>query len=127
MGVLPAYADAELATMDLLEQLHPAVGWTGEDLPERVPCFRVRRVGGDDDGITDRARISVTAFAPTNAQARTMGEQARQLLLSGPHTTASGVIDKATTEVGPQPAITRDPDRVRARDAIYRVRLRRRT
>lgn len=125
--MLGPYVDVERALMDLLDQVAPSELWTDETLPGTLPTIQVRRVGGDDNGITDRARVSVTVYAARTSQAKDLAEQARQLLLDGPHTTPNGVIDKATTEVGPQHAPTRDPDTVRARDAIYRVRLRRRS
>jgi hypothetical protein len=124
---LAPFVDAELAVMDVLEAIAPAVAWTGTDLADALPQIQVRRVGGDDDGTTDRARVVVSVFAGRAAQARELAEAARQRLVSHAHATPSGVIDKVRTEVGPQPVPTSDPAAVRRRDAIYRVFLRRRT
>ncbi|PRX95572.1 hypothetical protein [Allonocardiopsis opalescens] len=125
MADLAPYTDAEDAVMDALGDIAPAVAWTGTDTAEDLPVFRVRRIGGPDDRVTDAARVAVAALAATTAQAKALAEAARQRLTSGPLRTPSGVIDRAATEVGPQAAPTADPDRVRAREAIYRVYLRR--
>lgn len=127
MADLAPYASAELAVCDALDDLVPAAVWTGADLPDRLPAAQVRRIGGSDNGHTDTARLAVSVFAATASQARTLAEQVRQRLTSAPRRTPSGVIDKATTESGPQIAPTADGATVRRRDAIYRVRLRRRT
>ena len=127
MADLAPYAPAELAVCDAVEDIVPCSVWTGEDLPERLPAGQVRRVGGPDNGHTDTARVVVSVFAASASQARILSEQVRQRLTSGPRRTPSGVIDRVSTESGPQIAPTADSDAVRRRDAIYRVRVRRRT
>jgi len=124
---LDPYPSAELAVCDALDDIVPASVWTGEDLPDRLPAAQVRRIGGSDNGITDIARLAVSVFAATAAQARTLAEQVRQRLTSSPRRTPSGVLDRVSTESGPQIAPTADGATVRRRDAVYRVRLRRRT
>ncbi|MDT0302901.1 hypothetical protein [Streptomonospora wellingtoniae] len=125
MADLPVFVDAEDAVMDAVTDIAPAESWTGTTLQGSLPRIRVRRVGGDDDGHTDRARVVVSVYAATTSQAKMLAARVRQRLTSGPSSVAAGVLDKAATEAGPQDAPTADSDNVRCREAIYRVYLRR--
>ncbi|MBF6063018.1 hypothetical protein IU500_12420 [Nocardia terpenica] len=76
-----------------------------------LPCFQVNRVGGADDGISDRPVLQVAAFAETRAQAWELAEKARQAILDAPGTLVAGVlVDDARTAVGHQQIPDIDPD-----------------
>lgn len=121
------YPDVEEALALLLDDLTPGeVVTQAREIPDRVPLIRCTRIGGPDDRFTDRARVEVLAYAGTRAEARTLSEQARQILLAYPHATDSGVIDYVETEVGPHDSESRDTGRMRRWRAVYRVSVRRR-
>lgn len=125
---LPGWPDIHAVVADLLADLttHPVVTSLPADLQEQIPLYRVRRVGGPDDRITDQPRVDVEAYAGTWAQALTLAEEARQRLLAGRARTVAGVLDRAETEVGPFAVPYPDPG-VRCCAATYRLSLRRRT
>lgn len=140
MPELAAFIDIEYALMDLFADLvdDPAdvVTEIPDDLQIRVfgdpdndvvprPVIRVRVIGGSDDRVSDHPRVDVEVFGATRAVAKPLAETIRQRLISGGHRTAHGVIDRATTEVGPQKIPYEDPD-VRRWSATYRMSTRRR-
>lgn len=133
MPDLAPFVDVEKALMDLFADLvtDPAdvVTVIPDDLQTRLaadrPVIRVRVVGGSDDRISDHPRVDVETFGPTRAVSKPLAETIRQRLLAGGHRTAHGVIDRATTEVGPQEIPYDDPD-VRRWSATYRLSTRRR-
>lgn len=133
MPDLAPFIDVEYALMDLFADLvtDPAdvVTVLPNDLQARLAdgrkLIRVRVIGGGDDRISDHPRIDVETFASTRAVARPLAETIRQRLISGGHRTVHGVIDHATTEVGPQEIPYDDPD-VRRWSATYRLSTRRR-
>lgn len=128
-----AFSDVEEVVMALLERA-PALGDAVQTLPPDMDgrvVIRVLRVGGRDDGITDRALVDVSVFAPTYTQARTVAEQVRQRMLAAGGTkvpTASrpaGVlIDRCGTASGPTEIPYDNPD-LRRKPATYQVDLRR--
>lgn len=134
MADLTAFVDAEHALMDALADLvtDPAdvVTVLPNDLQTRIAAgrhvIRVRCIGGGDNRISDHPRVDVETFAGTRAVAWPLAETIRQRLISGPQRTTHGVIDRATTEVGPQEIPYDDPD-VRRVTATYRLSTRRRT
>lgn len=127
MGDLAPFVDAEDAVMDALGDIAPTAAWTGPSLQADLPLIQVRRIGGAGTGpFVDMARVSVSAYASTTAQAKRLATAAQQRLISRPAATPSGVIDRAETEVGPRYVPTSDPDSVRCYEAIYRVYGRRR-
>lgn len=125
MTDLAPYSDVERMLVDLLTDF----GGTGTvlpaDLPSKLPFVRPRRIGGSDNGITDRARVVVDVFAATRAQAWETARLLQQRMISGPRRVPGvGIIDRATTNVGPQDAPYED-QRVRLVTAIYDVSSRR--
>jgi hypothetical protein len=133
MPELAPFIDVEHALMDLFADLvdDPAdvVTVLPNDLQARLAVdrqvIRVRVIGGSDDRISDHPRVDVEVFGATRAVAKPLAETIRQRLISGGHRTAHGVIDHATTEVGPQETPYDDPD-VRRWSATYRLSTRRR-
>lgn len=125
MGKLGPWPDAEKVFRDLLTPLARTVTQTdpGETFAE--PIIQVQRVGGSDDGITDRPRMEVAVHAPTRAQAWSIAEDARQTILAAKATRVGGVlVDKTVTETPAQqlPDPVRD---VRKVVALYRADFRR--
>jgi len=130
MVLLAAFPPSARVVAGVLDGLGTVVGETSIDLQELLAgggrVLRVRRVGGNDDRITDFARIDVRAYAASLSDAEETAELARQRLISGPSATPYGVLDRAETEVGPQEIPSPDPDRYRIVSATYRTSLRRR-
>lgn len=94
--------------------------------PMVLPFIRASRIGGTDDRVTDVARMAVTVFAATLAEAKTVIAQVRQRVIAdGGMVTDSGAVDRGRTETGPNETGTNDPAQVRAMGAIFRVSLRR--
>jgi hypothetical protein len=104
MTVLAAFPDAELVAMDLLAPLAVTVTQTNENLTP--PVVQVQRVGGTDNGITDRPRVQVTYFGATRPQAWALAGRGRQLVQAAAGTAVSGAhvsgvfIDSTSTEAG---------------------------
>lgn len=130
---LAAFPDVEEVVMALIEQapsLGDAVQTTPADMAGKT-VIRVLRVGGGDDGITDRALMDITVFAPSYALAREVAEKVRQRMLAAGNTRVitashpSGVlIDRCGTATGPQEIPYENPE-LRRKPATYRVELRR--
>lgn len=100
---------------------------TGDQTPESLdrPFIRVQRVGGFDDGLTDRARVEIATYAPTRRESQALAEQVRQTMHACDSTDAAGVhIDHVMTEAqtGRTPYENEDVRRVAA---IYRLSVRR--
>lgn len=91
-----------------------------------MPIIRVIRIGGSSDQITDRPRIGVDVYAATYPDSWNIAEAVRQRLISGPHITSEGCLDRAVVEVGPH-EIPWPDDLVRYHTATYTCALRRRT
>lgn len=130
MTDLAPYVDVEDAFTelfaDLVQEGH-VVTWTGTDLQEVVAdgaLIKVSLLGGDDDRHTATPRVDVGVYATTKAVGKPLAELARQRLLSYPHATAAGVLDRVTTEVAPHEVPYDDPG-VRLFTATYRVATRR--
>jgi hypothetical protein len=122
--LLTAFPDAEDIGLDLLASLGPTVLVTPATLVP--PLIVVRRVGGFDSYITDRARLQVQCFGSTHVQARDLAEACRQKVLAAPGAdlVAGVAVDRAVTESAPtfvdygQPSIHRYV-------ATYRLEVRR--
>jgi hypothetical protein len=68
---------------------------------DNTPFVQVRRIGGTDDRITDRARVDVDVYA-TEEQAHDISELIRQALRRLAGTVYNGQkVDRITTEVAP--------------------------
>lgn len=122
-AVEPGYPDIEAVLITYLGSL----AQTGEVTPESLeaPFIRVNRVGGFDDGITDRPRVEIACYCPTRRESQALSEQARQAMLACDGTDAAGVfIDHVITETQAGRSVYPNED-VRRIAAVYRVSLRR--
>lgn len=123
---LPPWPNVFDVLAELLADLAPqeVVSVTPDDLEEHLPLCRVVRIGGNDDRITDVARVDVEVYAGTWTQAWDLAEDARQIVLVRRQRTAAGLLDRAETEVAPRRLSHPNP-RVRLVGAVYRVYTRR--
>lgn len=123
MSLDAAFPDIEAVLITYLGEL----AQTGEVTPEslQAPFIRVNRVGGFDDGLTDRARVELACYCPTRRESQALSEQVRQYVLACDGTDAAGVfIDHVVTES--QAGRTAFPNEdVRRIAAVYRFSLRR--
>lgn len=126
MAVLAAFPDVERAVGDLVTGLGTPGSETNITLQSTLPYIRVRRLGGSDDRFTDAARVDVHVYDTDATTAKSISEQIRQRLISGPSVTTHGVIDRAWTEVGPQTIPADDTADIRQVVATYRISMRRR-
>jgi hypothetical protein len=123
----PRFPNAEAVLRDLLTPIARTV--TVLDPSFTRPVIVVRRVGGTDDRITDRPRMQVSVFADTREQAWDLAEQARERILGYSGKRVGGlaplgvVLDKATTDTGPQQIRERDPDQKQVTQ-FYRLAFR---
>ncbi|MCA1191617.1 hypothetical protein [Saccharopolyspora sp. 6V] len=123
MELLAPWPDAEVVACDLLNPLAAAVTST----PEKIapPLIVVERVGGGDDGITDRARIEVSILAATRRESWRLAREAQQLVLAASGEMVGGVlVDYAATESDPAQRDYENPD-LRLVMAVYRLEFRR--
>jgi hypothetical protein len=123
------YPDIERVLCDLLADLGNTGTRTPDNLQDRLEFIRIRRVGGNDDQVTDRARVDVEVFAATRAAGETLTEQIRRRLsVRGPLTVTSGgrpvVVDRSQLLAGPVELAWPDPE-VRMFHATYQLESRR--
>jgi hypothetical protein len=124
-ALLPNYPDAEKVFRDLLTPLARTVTQTDEGETFASPVIQVQRVGGSDDGLTDRPRMEIACFAADRHDAWNLAETVRQTVLAAGGTKVNGVlVDKTVTETPAQqlPDLNRD---VRKVVALYRAAFRR--
>jgi hypothetical protein len=69
-------------------------------LDATLPFLRLDRYGGPWDPVTDFASLDLDAFAATRQQARTLLNDALELLVNS-HRSGDTVIDSVTVTVGP--------------------------
>lgn len=128
---LSAWPTAVRIVAAVLDDLGEVVGETGTNLLELLQddgkVIRVRRIGGSDDRFTDTARVDLRVYAVDLSSAEQTAEACRQRLISGPHATAHGVLDRAVTEVGPQEIPGPDPENYRVVNTTFRASVRRRS
>jgi hypothetical protein len=124
--LLASFPKAARIVAALLTDLGTTGGETSTTLQDDLPFIRVRRIGGTDDRVTDVARVDVRVYAVSLSDAEDLSETIRQRLISEPSTTVHGVLDRASTEVGPQEVPGPDPDHYRVVSTTYRVSVRRR-
>lgn len=129
MPDLPPFPDVERVLQDAFSGIATSVSATvvtvlPADLQETLPLIRVRRLGGGDDRWTDQPRVDVEVYAPSRQVGKPLALALQARLLSFPIPTAHGVIDRASTEVGPQEIPYTDQD-VRLFVSTYRLSLRR--
>lgn len=86
-------------------------GATRLNYPLDIPSVLVRRIGGPDDGHTDRARVDVVVIHDDEDQAEQLAEHVRSFLVdTSPIRGAGLLLDGATTEVGPYQVPYQDSD-----------------
>lgn len=123
MELLAAFPDAELVVMALLDDL--ASNGTTEPLEISGAFVRIQRVGGSDDGVTDRARVEVLCYHDTRPLAQALAVEVRRRISAAGCTVAGGaLIDRAFPEVAPVHETYRNND-ARAVPAVYRFEWRR--
>jgi len=126
--VLAPYPDAELVMMDLLQPVAPTVTATDQTLTGRT--IQIQRVGGTDDGVTDRPVLQVTCMATTRTEAWAMARDVQQRVLAAGGTAVTGTrvagvyIDSTRTVTPPDQLPDRNPG-IRPVSAQYRLGLRR--
>ena len=77
-------------------------GSTQISYPLELPVIQVRRLGGGDDRVTDRARVDVLVIAEDEESAEDLSEAIRSFLVdTSPIRGAGLLLDGATTEVAP--------------------------
>lgn len=132
--LLDPFPDAELVVLDLL---NPRVGGkvTATDVTIEPPLTQVERIGGSDNGVTDRARVKITCYGTTRPLAWRMAREIQQIVqaaggtkITGPNTLAEyprGVmIDKTVTSSAPKqvPESGRGSRQV---ETVFEIHLRR--
>lgn len=126
--VLAPFPDAEKVVMDLLSSVGPTSTVTGAVVSP--PAILIQRVGGTDDGVTDRPVVQVTCLGATRHDAWDMARQAQQVILASAGTAVTGslvsgvLVDTARTVTPPDQI----PDRnsaLRPVAAQYRFGFRR--
>lgn len=125
MADLAPFPDVE----ELLAQALTEFGETGSEYPAELeahlPFVRSLRAGGADDRRTDSPLVDIEVAASTRAAAWSTALVVQQRLISSPvHIPGVGVIDRATTEIGPRRVLHENPS-VRCVLATYRMALRR--
>lgn len=99
----PTWPSAPVALADALYN-EVGAGSTRLTHPLVTPAVQVRRIGGQDDGLTDRARVDVLVIADDEDEAEQLAERIRSFLVDkSPIRGAGLLLDGATTEVGPYP------------------------
>ncbi len=96
---------------------------TPDDLQDRLPFVRVRRVTGDSTWLNDRPVVEVDVFAATQDVAWRLAEDIRDYLVGPPPPLP--LLDRIDCEQGPRELPWAD-GRVRRWGADYRVTSRRR-
>jgi hypothetical protein len=127
--LLAGFADVEDVVMELLETVAPTV--TIPPPQFQPPLIQVSRVGGADNGITDRPLLYIACFGRTYALAKAMAEQCRQIILASAATSVllagypfGVLVDRAET-VSPPAELPADNPEMRRKVATYRLELRR--
>lgn len=120
---MSSYPDIEAVLIAYLHTLAPTGELTPESLEE--PFIRVNRVGGFDDGITDRPRVEIACYSPTRRESQALSEQVRERVLACDGTDMAGVfVDHVITETQAGRSAYPNED-VRRIAAVYRFSLRR--
>lgn len=133
--VLAPYPDVELVLMDLLDPLIGGPVVTALPTAISPPLTQVERIGGADNGVTDRARMKITSFGATRQLAWQSARQIQQIIIASPGTLVTGpntapeypggvLIDRATTATAAKqiPELGRDARQI---ETVYEVDLRR--
>lgn len=122
------FPDAELVMLDLLAPLAATVTATDQDIVGSMAL--VQRVGGADDGVTDRPVLLVTCFHTDRHVAWRLARDVQQLVLAAGGTAVNGefvtdvLIDSTRTVTPPDQLPDRNQD-LRPVAAQYQLGLRR--
>ncbi|WP_405159839.1 hypothetical protein OG203_25685 [Nocardia sp. NBC_01499] len=104
-----SWPDAEAVMVALLDPI--AQTDTVMTPATKVPFIQVNRVGGTDDGITDRPVVQVAVFGATRAQAWALAEEVRHAVRAAAGSMVGGVlVDDTRTALGHQQIPEIDPD-----------------
>lgn len=100
------YPDVEEVAAILLEPLVGGESHTGTETPPNLqdvlPFIRVQRTGGNDDGTSDFATVTVDCFhTGYRTGVKPLAEQVRQFLTTGKHRVGPAVIDRVTCPSAP--------------------------
>ena len=127
-STLTAFPDLESALMGFLTGVVAGATCgtaTPSNLADALPFVRITRFGGNDDLITDTARVSIDAFTADWTSCQVLAEAIRQKMLnSRPIVLEDCVIDHVSTLTGPSEIAWGDVN-VRRRNASYQVSARR--
>ncbi|MCD2099536.1 hypothetical protein QNA24_30270 [Rhodococcus qingshengii] len=106
---MPSYPNVEDVLCDLLDSIAYTDTWRD---PEReLPFIIVRRVGGNEDGITDRPAVRVQVTADDYESAKNLMGAVRERILNAGCTSVNGVnIDVTREIVGGQQAPAFNPE-----------------
>ena len=94
---MKSYPNVEDVLCDLLDPLAPTITWRDPDRP--LPYIFVRRIGGREDGITDRPAVRVEVTADNYELARDLMGSVRSTILSCGCTNVNGVAVDTANEV----------------------------
>lgn len=132
--LLKPYPDAEQVMLDLLDPFGDTVTATP---PTQIPpgLIQVERIGGPDDGVTDRARVKVVCFGATRDTAWAMTRATQQAVLASGGTMVTGpatakeyprgvLIDLARTATPPK-QVPESGRGSRQIETVYEIHLRR--
>ncbi|WP_063045989.1 hypothetical protein [Nocardia pseudovaccinii] len=119
---MPTYPNVHEVLITLLTPIAPTVKTKRQGQP--LPYNLVRRIGGAEDGVTDRPIVRVDNYASTDEQAEHMKEACRQRITESGCTLVDGVlIDTAREITGGQDTSMPDPSD-RKQTAVYQLSLR---
>lgn len=134
MTVLAPYPDIELVLLDLLDPYGETVTATSVDDPA-PRTIQIERIGGPDDGVTDRPRVRVTVYGGDRREAWALTRELQQVVLAsggsmvtGPMTAeeypAGVLLDIARTATPPR-QLAEQGRNARIVETIYEFHLRR--
>lgn len=106
------YPDAEQVAENLLADLGYACKWLPDDLEANLPVLLVTRIGGTDDGVTDRAEVQVDVWHVDRPQAWALASKVRDRInaLASGGDVAGVWVDHARALVAGQQIPTENPD-----------------
>ncbi len=133
--LLKPYPDAELVLLDLIDPHTPGPVVTATPTTLTAPLTLVERIGGPDDGVTDRPRMKVTCFGATRQEAWVMTRGIQAVILAAGGTMVTGqytvgeypggvLIDKAVTGTPPK-QMAESGRNARQIETVFEIHLRR--
>lgn len=131
---LAPFPDIELVLLDLLDPYGETVTATDVDDPPDG-TIQVERIGGPDDGITDRPRVRITIYGRDRRAAWALSRQLQQVVLASGGTQVTGpmtaeeypagvLLDLARTATPPR-QLAEQGRNARIVETIYEFHLRR--